>query len=201
MKFSGNKKLLLAAIILLAAFLLNIAGYRLLPSAALAFITATVIYAAVFACLLIVTKEHLSPAGVLIALGVTVLFFAVDRCLTLLSVSLIAALIYQIIRPVIAAALIVFAGRLIMKTKIGFNPKIAIAAGVAFLLHAAVSVLSYFSLAESAGFAAAVFLGNIYSLLVSFLTYAIIFIAFCAVTSQISGEKAVTGGQSDAENV
>ena len=184
MNFSGNKKLLIAAIILFAAFLLNVAGYRLLPSAALAFITATVIYAAVFACLLVVAKGRLSPAGVLIALGVTALFFAVDRCLTLLSVSMIAALIYQIIRPVIAAVFIIFAGRLIMKTKIGLNPKTAIAAGIAFLLNAAVSVLSYFSLAESAGFAAAVFLGNIYSLLVSFFTYAIIFIAFCAITKE-----------------
>lgn len=206
MKSSGRKKLLFTAIILLSALLLNheydITNYPVLPYAVLGLIKMEFVYVAIFACLLVVTKEYRSKANALKAFGVVALFAAVDLCLDKLSdFSLTVASIYQIIRPVAAAACILLAAKLITKTKPRFSVKITIAGGVAFLLHVAVTVWCYISLAGVTEVVVLIFFSAVYSFIINIFTYVIVFIAFCAVTSQISGEKAVTGGQSDAENV
>ena len=206
MKSSGRKKLLFTAIILISAFILShvydITKYPVLPYAVISLIRAVFIYVAVFACLLVVTKEYRSKVNVLKAFGAVALFAVANLCLDKLSgFSLTAALIYQIIRPVAAAACILLAAKLITSTKPRFSAKIAIAGGVAFLLHVAVTVWGYISLSGTTDILVLIFFGAVYSFIINIFTYVIVFIAFCAVTSQISGEKAVTGGQSDAENV
>lgn len=102
-----------------------------------------IIYIAMILCILISVKPFIKTVNVFKAIAAVLVFAVLDSLLSRFALSLIIALIYQILRPALLAVIFVFAFRMITKRRVTMCKPIAILIVCVFAVGTVCSILQY----------------------------------------------------------
>lgn len=146
---SNKSKQILIAIILAVSFLIEFPLKTTIHSI-LAFsqplaylITSIIFYVALFACFIISLKPDISSKSVIKSIGIVIGFFVLEQIISAFLFSEIIALVYEIIRPLLIAVVVLLGYRLLLKSKIHISKLFLVVLGLLFVLGAVFSILEY----------------------------------------------------------
>lgn len=102
-----------------------------------------IIYISMILCILISVKPFIKTVNVFKAIAAVLVFAVLDSLLSRFALSLIIALIYQILRPALLAVIFVFTFRMITKRRVTMCKPIAILIVCVFAVGTVCSILQY----------------------------------------------------------
>lgn len=149
-------------------------------------ITSVAFYVALFACFLIVLNPKITSKSVVKSICVVVVFAVFEKIVSVFLFGEIFALAYEIIRPLLIFAVIVWANYWILESKINTNKVFLSIMGAFFFLGALFNILEYIRMIttiQTMGNDYFSYLSlltpsnSIYNILAAFSTYALTFIA------------------------
>lgn len=151
----------------------------------LAYITSFVFYIALFACFLIVLKPNITSKSIIKSICVAVAFGIFEQIIPMFLFNAVLALAYEIIRPLLIFAVILWANYWILGSKIYINKVFLSIIGVLFVLVALFNILGYIQMIAAVqnmgndffSHISLLSLGNsVYNMLAEFSTYVFTFI-------------------------
>ncbi len=201
---SNKSKQILIMIILAVSFLIEF-PLRMTAISILSFfqplayiITSFVFYISLFACFLIVLKPNITSKSIIKSICVAVAFGVFEQIIPMFLFNEVFALAYEIIRPLLIFAVILWANYWIFGSKIYINKVFLSIIGVLFVLVALFNILGYIQMIAAVqnmgndffSHISLLSLGNsVYNMLAEFSTYVFTFITLMFSQKSISNKN------------
>lgn len=199
---SNKSKQILIAIILAVSFLIEfplrttIHSILALSQPLAYLITSIIFYVALFACFIISLKPDITSKSVIKSIGIVIGFFVLEQIISAFLFSEIIALVYEIIRPLLIAVVVLLGYRLILKSKIRISKLFLVVLGVLLVSGAVFSILEYVRIITSVQNMGTDFFSylslldhptSIYAVLTKLCTYIFTFVLF-AQSKDLTGD-------------